>query len=844
MRPFLRSLPSGCLGLTYCLALGLAACAPPPPEETLGQRQGPLLGKDGAQTISAVGQFVNTYGPLAANASRGATSIQVAAMNNLGILQSGDMLMLMQMQGANIDTVDGDTYGSILDLNGAGQYELIGITAVDTAANTISLDGSCGGLRNSYLAAGRTQVIRVPQYTTLSVPNGTSISAPSWDGSTGGVVVIYARDSVTFAGSGRIDVSGRGFRGGGIDGTSGSGLGPTSFRSTNSADGGEKGESVAGFLTSLVNGGFGRGAAANGGGGGNYARAGGGGGANADSGQAWNGHGVMDGNVTGGAAFALDPGYALNGNQNTNSSGGGRGGYSNAALDQNALAAAPGNAGWGGDTRRELGGRGGRPLISAPHRLLYLGGGGGAGEGVSGGSSRGGNGGGITLVFTRDISGPGTILADGAGGGNSATNEGAGGGGGGGAVVIAASRSFSGVSIQANGGNGGSNIANGSNSQGPGGGGGGGFIASVAGATSRSANGGSGGTSTGTAVAEFPSNGATRGGGGQATIDATPAAGASYPVCVAADLIVAATAGQTVVTPGGQARFTASVKNLGPLSLTDVRLLEQQPLVLTSVTWTCTANGSAACPTASGSGSLPTVVDLPAGGELVFSLSGLVPSSMAAGQLSYILTAASPLGYSDPLPDNNVGGASSTVVAGGQIDLSLSVTTDPLEPAVGEDVTYIFDVHNKGPSATSAASIQFALPPGAVLRGVLFADSWNCNIMNQQVTCLRQSPLLRDQESELRLTVSPPPGATALRILATISANDNSEYKPIDNTAVWDIPIGASMLYAAGGGLGCALSASAQTRSGPTTLGLLVTLLGVLLPLARSMARRRQVQGQ
>jgi len=833
MRPSLRSLTSGCLSL----GLALSACTPGSLDDVLGQRRSAALGQDGAQTIAAINQPVNTYGPLATNANKGSTSITVSMMNNLGVLQPGDLLMLIQMQGATIDTIDGDTYGSILDTNGAGLYELIGLTAV--SGNDLTLDGSCGGLRNSYLAAGRTQVIRVPQYTTLSIPNGTSVSAPAWDGSSGGVVAIFAQNSVSFSGNGTIDVSGRGFRGGGIDGSSGSGAGTLIYRSAATADGGEKGEGIAGPFSNLLNGGFGRGAPANGGGGGNYGRAGGGGGGNGDSSQAWTGHGVMSNAVVGAAAWTLDPAYTANGNQNTSSAGGGRGGYSSGAADQNALTTAPGSAGWGGDQRREVGGRGGRPLINVPHRLLFMGGGGGAGEGTVGSSSRGGAGGGIVLLFARDITGPGTILANGANGQAGATNEGGGGGGAGGTVVVAANRSFTGISIQANGGNGGGNPANGANSQGPGGGGSGGFIATVAGAAGRSANGGSSGSSSGPAVAEFPVNGATNGNSGQANVDATPTLGLQYPACFSADVQVAATAGQTVTLPGGQARFTASVKNLGPLLMNDIRLIEQQPLVLTSVTWTCTANGGATCPAASGSGNLPSVIDLPSGGELVFALSGLVPSGMGAGMLNYLLTAALPLGYTDPQLDNNVGSASSNVVAGSLIDLSIAVSTDPLEPAVGEDVTYIFDVNNKGPSSTSAASISFSLPAGAVLRGVLFADSWNCNIMNQLVTCLRQTPLLRDQASELRLTVTPPMGATSLRIVATVGATDNSESKPIDNTAVWDIPIGASMLYAAGGGLGCSLALTAAPAATKIGLALGLLALATLLRTARRSGRRQ-----
>jgi uncharacterized repeat protein (TIGR01451 family) len=820
--------------------LFVSACTPVSEELSLARLQHPLLGKDGAQTISALNQAVNSYGVLSANASKGATTIQLVSAGSLGVVQAGDLLMLMQMQGATIDTIDNDTYGTIIDLNGAGQYEMVGVTGANLGNNTITLDGTCGGLRNNYLASGHTQVIRVPQYTTLAVPTNTSISAPAWDGNTGGVVAIFAQDGITFAGTGKIDVTGRGFRGGGIDATSGVGTGSAIFRSSNTADGAEKGEGVAGYQNALVNGFYGRGAPANGGGGGNYARAGGGGGGNGDSSVTWNGHGVMENNITGATAWTLDPGYTGNANQLTNSAGGGRGGYSSAALDQVATTTAPGNVAWGGDLRREAGGRGGRPLSNDPLRQIFMGGGGGGGEGVTAANSRGGAGGGIVMVFSRDLTGNVRIIADGAAGGASASNEGGGGGGAGGTVVVATNRNQNGVAAQALGGQGGNNVATAPNSQGVGGGGGGGYIAITGTTATRAALGGSAGTSNGTAVSEFPVNGATRGGAGQPDNDANAGPGKQYPICIATDVTVTTTAGQTITVPGGSARFTASIKNLGPLAMTDIRLVEQQPLVLTSVTWTCTGNGGAACSSPTGSGNLPSVVDLPVGGELVYVMTGLVSNSAPGGQLTYALTGVLPNGYYDLMLSNNYSEASSNVAAGSLIDLNISVRTDPLEPAVGENVTYIFTVNNLGPASTAAASLSFTLPMGASLRGVLFADSWNCNIMNQIVTCLRQNPLGRGQSSELRLLVTPPADVTSLRIVATVATIDNSESKPTDNTVVWDIPIGASRVYAAGGGLGCSLLPGQPGSSRSAGLGASgLALLGLSLGLSVALRRRR-----
>ena len=133
---------------------------------------------------------------------------------------------------------------------------------------------------------------------------------------------------------------------------------------------------------------------ANGGGGGNAHNAGGGGGANGSNGNAWTGQGVM---IVNGSnplgAWQLDPGYIANANALTNSSGGGRGGYSYGSSNQIATTVAPGNALWGGDERREAGGLGGRPLTYTAS-TLFFGGGGGAGDGNNTASQNGANGGG------------------------------------------------------------------------------------------------------------------------------------------------------------------------------------------------------------------------------------------------------------------------------------------------------------------------------------------------------------------------------------------------------------------------------------------------------------------
>jgi hypothetical protein len=537
-------------GLLRAAALGqglllvVAGCKSPTEQSTEGVRQD-LSTKDGNLTVTAAGTIVNGYSALTAT---GTATVTVNAMADFATggrpaLAVGDLVLIIQMAGATINTADTVTggisnYGSIANLGNAGNYELGSVKSI--AGNVITLD--CA-LQKAYTATGKAQVIRVPQYDTLTINNGTSITAPAWNGVVGGVVAVQAATSLLINATGSITVSELGFHGGAVHAGGGAALNDVTIYRSDLAtgagrEGGEKGEGIAGWPNhdSAANFPFpyGRGAPANAGGGGNWHNAGGGGGANAGVPADWTGEGVMlstlAGVVGGTAAWLLDPGDIANGGLTT-SSGGGRGGYtySNAAFDPTTAAGAPGPASnaWAGNDRRERGGLGGRPLASSPAGRLFMGGGGGAGDENNGNAIQGGRGGGLVFVIAGTVSGTGKIQANGAVGGAStaatgASGDGPGGGGGGGTVVVHAA-TLSGISIEAKGGLGGTQTVNNVNeAEGPGGGGGGGYIA-VSGGTPASmlASGGLGGTTNSTPMAKFPSNGATAGHDGVTTGDAT-----------------------------------------------------------------------------------------------------------------------------------------------------------------------------------------------------------------------------------------------------------------------------------------------------------------------------------
>lgn len=480
-------------------------------------------GKDGAKTITTANAIVNEYTYLTGNSSAGSTQIQCNS-NTInangrfsGNLAAGDLLLIIQMQGAVINVGTTNTYGSVTSYNGCGAYEFAKVLSIGSSGK-INL---ANGLKKSYSSSNKVQVVRVPRYTNLTINSGASLTCPDWDGTTGGIVAVEAAQTVTI--NGTVTANGKGFRGGVVEQNTTTPGSPTLYRSTLSTDGAEKGEGIAGPAASLSNGQYGRGAPANGGGGGNAHNGGGGGGANVGSGT-WTGNGNPDNsNTNWTTAWNLES----SGFSSTTSSGGGRGGYTWSSNPKNPLTLAPGNTSWSGDNRQVSGGLGGRILDNASNTLVFMGGGGGAGDSNNNTGTSGADGGGIVFILAKgDVGGSGTVTANGDTPPNTAScstcyGDAAGGGGGGGSVFIhSLTGTIRNISISARGGNGGSQniITSTGECESPGGGGGGGYIAT----TTRSGvtlnvNGGTQGSTDSPPMANFTPNGATRGAAGLTT---------------------------------------------------------------------------------------------------------------------------------------------------------------------------------------------------------------------------------------------------------------------------------------------------------------------------------------
>ena len=132
-----------------------------------------------------------------ASAGAGSTTVTLSALaNGLGF-SAGQLVLLHQTQG-----------------NNAGQWEVA--TVVSTSGSSLT---TLSPLENSYVSdngSNHAQVLVIPQYSGVMTVSGT-LTAPAWNGATGGILVFMDNNAVTV--TGQITMTGQGYRGGGFAAT-------------------------------------------------------------------------------------------------------------------------------------------------------------------------------------------------------------------------------------------------------------------------------------------------------------------------------------------------------------------------------------------------------------------------------------------------------------------------------------------------------------------------------------------------------------------------------------------------------------------------------------------------
>ena len=662
---------------------------------------------------------LNTYFPGTASVAAGAASIPVGASTGAGgTIANGSLLLVIQMQDASINTSNTVAYGNgstgagFTTINNAGNYEFVKATGpVAGGSVPITGAGAGGGLVFAYTAAAASatkgistyQVVLVPQYTTATLSAPTALA---WNGSTGGILALDIAGQLNLGGA-NVSVNGMGFRGGaGMQLNGGVGgantdyrrVGPANYTGTveNGVDA-PKGEGVAGTPKFVESGTT-------------YLRT--------INGVGYpSGTNGTDGSMARGApgnggAGGTDADPPIN-DQNAGGGGGGNGG----------------SGGFGGDswnTNLSTGGEGGGAFPATIDRIA-LGGGGGAGtrnnsDGDNQASS-GAAGGGIIFIRADSLSGTATLAANGAGAYNMTANDAGGGGGAGGSIIVlAANGGESGLTLQANGGNGG-NAWQGQafalgQRHGPGGGGGGGVIYTSGTPASISVSGGSNGLTLNTPAVPY---GSTPGTGGTTATSAT--LGQVTGIQSAALCTPDMTLGKSHVgnfTRGSAASYTIPVSNVSPygatsglVTINDTLPAGISPVGATGTGWTCAVSGQTVSCTRS---------DILAAATAYPSITLNANVSQAAPSTLTNTAVVSGGGEANLLNDT----ATDTASVGSVADLSVTDAASPNPVAAGGNITYTQIVTNNGPSAADNATLVATIPANTTLVSVTAPAGWSC----------------------------------------------------------------------------------------------------------------------
>lgn len=722
----------------------------------------------GVDGITSIGGVVNIYyAGVNGTVSAGSTSIPVNVAGRRGDvanqIKANDLVLVMQMQDADIDSSNSSAYGGsapgtgYTNLNNSGVYEYAVVASSYTTGSSPILITS--PLQNTYRNAVATattgqrsyQVIRVPQYSSASLAGGTIYAALPWDGSSGGAVVFDVAGNLALGGS-TIEVSGRGFRGGAGRSIGGAaGFNATDYRTAAANNpNGSKGEGVAGTPRYVFTPDSGSMA--------NYLTNNAG--TSTDTGVEGYPNGSLARGAPGNAGGGGTDGNPTANDQNTG--GGGGGAYSVGGM---------GGYGWtpGTPPGSQTGGFGGYSVPMAPG-LLTMGGGGGAGSmnnntGTPGGlSTSGGAGGGIVIIRTRTISGTATINANGTNANNTITNDASGGGGGGGAVLFfATNSSLTGLTINVNGGNGGTNTGGGS-PHGPGGGGSGGF-AVISSTTTVNYNGGVNGTTatSPTTTAQYGSS-PSSGGIKVFPLQPTDIPGAGANALCSPLMTVSKTTSKADTVQGETTRYVLTVTNAAGYGLaTGVTLRDAlpSPFNLNATESVTLTGGATRTVTSNPSSGVTTPVwgtfAIPGGGSVAIAYTVNVPAGVALG------TYQNPGSVSYANPAAGSPGAAATVspgdtyyTAGGTVSGSNYSSAFSTQ----EDVT-----------VWAPATISKSFAPASILAGG--SSTLSIVITNPNSTPLANAALTDTYPAGITNTASPNGVITGAGCFGSITAANN-----------------------------------------------------------------------
>lgn len=172
-------------------------------------------GRDGAYTPAT-----GTDDPIDANGSGTIGSYTLTTRNehaSFSGLVSGDKVLIHQTRGDNAGTKQVATVlsfsGHTLTLAEALTATFLDSSGAIVSGNQFNTTNTVPiNVANNTAARNKTQIVKLKQYTNVTINAGVTLTVKKWDGDKGGIIGFFANG--TFTNNGTITGAGKGFRGG------------------------------------------------------------------------------------------------------------------------------------------------------------------------------------------------------------------------------------------------------------------------------------------------------------------------------------------------------------------------------------------------------------------------------------------------------------------------------------------------------------------------------------------------------------------------------------------------------------------------------------------------------
>jgi len=181
---------------------------------------------------------------------------------------------------------------------------------------------------------------------------------------------------------------------------------------------------------------------------------------------------------------------------------------------------------------------------------------------------------------------------------------------------------------------------------------------------------------------------------------------------VSTDLSITLDNGVTEGVPGELTMYTINVSNAGPNPAVGAQVVDIFPVEIVLARWICDGGGGGTCSEPRGNGDIETMVDLPVGTFVTFTVRADIDSA-ATGQLANMASVHSPArsgakDRGDPNPGNNT--ALDVDALTPEADLGITKTNITGIAVLGHPISYEIMVTNPGPSDALAAIVIDIFP--------------------------------------------------------------------------------------------------------------------------------------